>query len=637
MTSNIKKTLKIYWEHTKGHRLFLFLVIFTIIGSSVLGVIIPLYFKKFFDLLSDSGDKNSLYSSLIQALLMIAGLEIGKWTLQRISIYFSTKFQTTVVAKLAETCFGALHKHSFSYFNNNFVGAIVKRFNWFTRAFESVLDKIIWTIIPLLVNVSLVIFILTGRNPLISIFVGTWLVIFLLINWTFTKYKFKFDLKRTEAESKVSGILADTITNQSNVKLFTGYERESQNFSSALNNERLLRVKSWNLNSLFDGIQGFLAIVLEIGIFYVAIGLWRENKITLGDFVLIQTYIMMIFYEIWNFGRIIRYLITDLTEAEEMTKLLTTPVEIRDVPEATDLYITKGEIQFENVEFNYHETRKIISGLNLNIKSGEKIALVGHSGAGKTTLIKLLLRMHEVSGGKILIDGQKINKIKQNSLWSNISLVPQDPILFHRSLMENIRYGKPDASDEEVINAAKSAHCHEFILELPDKYETHVGERGVKLSGGERQRVAIARAILRNAPILILDEATSSLDSESEMYIQDALNILMDNKTVIVIAHRLSTIMKMDRIIVLDHGIIIEEGSHYQLLKRGNGIYKQLWNLQAGGFITDKPAKDPTEEKIAEEIKIMPGTSKEVVLSKDNENETIEPGEQEIPKPIPQT
>jgi len=223
--------------------------------------------------------------------------------------------------------------------------------------------------------------------------------------------------------------------------------------------------------------------------------------------------------------------------------------------------------------------------LCLDIHAGERVALVGPSGAGKSTVIKLLLRQHDVTRGRILVDDQHITKVTLESLWDNISLVPQDPLLFHRTLKENIRYGKPDATEEEVILAARLAHCHEFITEFSDGYDTYVGERGVKLSGGERQRVAIARAILRNAPILILDEATSSLDSESEKLIQDALVSLMKGKTVAVIAHRLSTIMKMDRIIVIDKGKIVEEGTHAQLLRKKKSVYKRLWNIQSGGFI----------------------------------------------------
>jgi ABC-type multidrug transport system fused ATPase/permease subunit len=268
-----------------------------------------------------------------------------------------------------------------------------------------------------------------------------------------------------------------------------------------------------------------------------------------------------------------------------MTVILQTPYEVTDAPGAKDLIVSGGKINFDQVEFNYRQTRQILKKFTLEVKPHERLAVVGPSGAGKTTLVKLLFRMHDVTAGKIMIDGQDISGVTQKSQRKNIGLVPQDPILFHRSLMDNIRYGKPEASDNEVIAAAKAAHCHEFIVGLAEGYQTHVGERGIKLSSGERQRVAIARAILYNAPILVLDEATSSLDSESERLIQDALDKLMVDKTVIAIAHRLSTIKKMDRIIVIDNGVIVEEGTHNQLVRKEGGLYKRLWQLQAGGFI----------------------------------------------------
>ena len=262
-----------------------------------------------------------------------------------------------------------------------------------------------------------------------------------------------------------------------------------------------------------------------------------------------------------------------------------TPHEIKNTDTATALKISKGEIKFKNVTFNFNENKAVLDNISCLIKPGEKIALVGPSGAGKTTFIRLILRLYNLTSGEIFIDNQNISQITQESLRENISLVPQDPILFHRTLKENIRYGKPSASDEEVVRASKLAHCDDFIENLPNKYETLVGERGVKLSGGERQRVAIARAILKNAPILILDEATSSLDSHSEALIQEALDNLMKGCTTIAIAHRLSTIRKMDRIIVMEDGKIAEEGTHEDLANRESGIYKELWELQVGGFI----------------------------------------------------
>ena len=268
-----------------------------------------------------------------------------------------------------------------------------------------------------------------------------------------------------------------------------------------------------------------------------------------------------------------------------------------------EILVKNGDINFQDLNFSFNETRKVLEDINLIINPGERVALIGPSGAGKTTFVKLLLRLYSPTSGKILIDGQDISKITQDSLRKNISMVPQDPILFHRTLSENISYGKQDATKEEIEKAAKLAHCDEFIKNLPYGLETFVGERGIKLSGGERQRVAIARAILKNAPILVLDEATSSLDSHSEMLIQDALNILMQGRTTIVIAHRLSTIQKMDRIIVFDNGKIIEEGSHNDLLNKSDSLYKKLWTLQAGGFLVHDKVEETEEnnEEIQED------------------------------------
>jgi ATP-binding cassette subfamily B protein len=331
--------------------------------------------------------------------------------------------------------------------------------------------------------------------------------------------------------------------------------------------------------------MGIFWIFLIIGLYYFSITLWSKGILTAGWFVLIQLYMMNIFSKVWDFGKNMQRLYESLADAEEMTVIFNTPHEIQDVPRAKKLVVKKGKIVFKDVGFNYHATRAVLKKFNLEIAPKENIALVGASGSGKTTIVKLILRMNELTSGHIYIDGQDIARVTQESLWKNISMVPQDPILFHRSLMENIRYGKADATDEDVMEAARLARCHEFIMETDQGYDTFVGERGIKLSGGERQRIAIARAILRNSKILVLDEATSSLDSNSESLIQEALAELMKDKTVIVVAHRLSTIRRMDRIIVIDQGEIIETGKHDELAEKKDGAYAKLWQLQAGGFI----------------------------------------------------
>ena len=550
--------------------------------------ITPLYFKKLFDLLAQTQTNDALTVQLIHILWVIAAIEMIGWVFWRLATFFIAYFQTSIMAGLSDMCFKYLHKHSFAYFNNNFVGSLVKKVNRFTRAFEDMTDKFFFNIIQLIVVIIVSLFVLMKKNTTLGLGVAVWLVTFFVINLIFTKFKLRYDLARSEADSKATGILADTITNNVNVKLFGGYGREIKNFGKAVGEVKRLRWLTWNLGAAYEGVQGFICIALEIGVFYAAILLWGKGMLTIGDFVLIQSYIIILVMRSWDFGRVIQHIYEDLAEAEEMTLVLNEPQEITDIKNATNLNVPNGKIEFNDVDFYYHATRPILQNFNLVIAPKEKVALVGPSGAGKTTIIKLLLRMHNVSAGKILIDNQEVAHVTQESLWHNISMVPQDPILFHRTLMENIRYGKPSATDEEVIHAAKLAHCHEFIKDLPDGYNTYVGERGVKLSGGERQRVAIARTILHNAPILILDEATSSLDSQSEKLIQDALNVLIKGKTVLVVAHRLSTIMKMDRIIVIKEGKIAEQGTHQDLLQKNGGIYDKLWKVQAGGVIEDK-------------------------------------------------
>lgn len=583
--NNTKDTLKIYWWATLKYKYSVLAVLLSVIGGVVVGAVVPLYFKKFFDLLASGQDKTIVVNGLIGVLITIAFLEAAGWVFWRLSNFIADYYQPKVFSDLANMCFAYLHKHSYSYFTDNFGGSLMKKVKWFVSSYENILDRITWNFLPLGVNIVIVIGVLFRLRPYLAAGLLTWVIIFLYVNWLFTRYKMKYDIKRSEAETFSSGLLADTITNHNNVKLFNGYDREVAGYAEANENLRKLRKFTWNLDSFFQAVQGVFTIILEIGIFYYAIRLWQEGFLTLGDFVLIQSYILSIIMRIWDFGNMIRRVYQSLSDAEEMTEILKTPHEIVDAPGAKELVVSRGEIEFKDVVFNYRETRAVLKGLNLSIAPAERVAIIGPSGAGKTTIVKLLFRMHEVTGGHILVDGQDIARVKLESLWQNVSLVPQDPILFHRTLMENIRYGRPEATDEEVISAARAANCHDFIMNSPEGYKTYVGERGIKLSGGERQRVAIARAILKNAPILVLDEATSSLDSESEHLIQEALERLMKGKTVIVIAHRLSTIRQMDRIIVVAKGGVAEEGTHDSLVAKDGGLYNRLWQFQAGGFI----------------------------------------------------
>ena len=585
MKENTKKTLKYYWKNAINYKLVLFITFLSTILGNVFDTIIPVYFKNFFNVLSSGQEKLLIVNSLLSILLVLMTLALVRWLSFRVSSFAINHFESGVMADLTNRCFAYLHQHSFSFFSDNFTGSLVKRVRSFVSAFEVLCDQFFFELLPSATSMVVMMIVLFRVNWMLAIGMLLWFIFILIINWFFTKYKLKFDIQRSEAETKTSGYLADSVSNSTNIKLFNGFKYELESFFGLNDKVRKLKKFTWDLGAKFEAIQSLLTVFLEVGLYYLAIRLWNRGLITIGDFVLIQAYIMSVVMMAWRFGRVIRRIYENLAEAEEMTIILNIPHGVKDVVNAKKMIVTRGKIEYKKVDFGYDENKNVINNLDLIIKPKETVALIGSSGSGKTTLIKLLLRLYNLRDGKILIDNQNIAMMTQNSLRNNISLVPQDPVLFHRSLMDNIRYGKFEASESEVVEAAKLANCHQFISQLKDGYNTFVGERGIKLSGGERQRVAIARAILRNTPILLLDEATSSLDSESEKLIQDALEKLMKNKTVIIVAHRLSTIKKADRVVVMDNGKIVEAGNHLQLVNKENGIYKKLWELQVGGFI----------------------------------------------------
>jgi ATP-binding cassette, subfamily B, bacterial len=573
------QTIRIYWQHARKYKLHLSVLVFAILGTIAVNSYYPYLYKLLFDAIG-SGAADSV-PAIIYRILVVSTLG---WLFWRLAFFCADYFQPSVMRDIMNTSFKEIHKHSHDFFTNNFAGSLVKKASRLERSFENIADQFSWFIAPAIIRLIIICVIVGLQYPALGFAIFLWSIVYAGLNYWFVSFKMRFDLEKSELDSKVSGYLADTVANEVNLKVFSSFEREYISFKNLTQKHFKVRKLTWNLSSLQHALQGALSVLLEFVVIYSIYKLWRSGQATVGDFAFLQAYLIQIFGMLNDLGYHLRTLFESLSDAEEMTVIMSTKPEIRDLRGAKELKVKRGSVAFSGVDFAYNKNKKIFDNFNLSVTGGERVALVGPSGGGKSTIIKLLLRFSDIQKGKITIDGQDISKVKQDSLRQAIAFVPQEPILFHRSLYENIAYAKPDATPEEVYEAARLAHCHEFITELPDTYETFVGERGVKLSGGERQRVAIARAILKNAPILILDEATSSLDSESEMLIQDALKNLMKAKTVIVIAHRLSTIMQMDRIMVIEKGRIIEEGKHSELVKAKQGMYQKLWQIQAGSF-----------------------------------------------------
>ena len=595
-TSTAHDVIRLYLEKLGAFKLLLVIMIAGIVTGNVAQLIVPLYYKKFFDVIgayaNDLTGRSLVVSQLEHVIFIILALHFLNWAAYRFMSFCNAFLQVRVMAKLKQDAFDYLLRHSYTFFTNNFTGSLVQRVARLARGFERLADRVIFDVLPLLIQIIGATYILWGTHRSIALLVLGWAFVFLSFNYVFARWKLKYDIAKAEADSRTTGVLADTLTNQSTVQLFDEYKSEGKRFKEVTDDQAKITLFSWNLNNTIDTVQGLLIVAVEFAVFYIGIRYWQDGTFTVGTFALLQAYIISLAERLWNFSRVVRDIYESFADAKEMVDILKLPYEVKDLPAATALVVQKGEVVFKDVTFNFRETRMILDKLSLTIKGGEKVALVGPSGAGKSTFVKLLLRLYDVSGGQILIDGQDIAHRTQSSLRTQVSFVPQDPVLFHRSLKENIRYGRLDATDEEVFEAARLAHCKEFIDALPDKYETYVGERGVKLSGGERQRVAIARAILKNAAIIILDEATSSLDSESEALIQDALVKLMTGKTTLVIAHRLSTIKNLDRVLVLEGGKIIEEGTHDELAAKDGSLYRKLWELQSGGYIKDEESVD---------------------------------------------
>lgn len=602
--SSVKSVLRVYGRVILRYPWMLLLVFIGVIGMQASNVAAPLYMRQLFNTLAHNAPSVEVLPQLFGIITMIALWWGILWLSNRIEHFTNLRLIARVMADLITKTFGYLIDHSYNFFISNFAGSLTHKVNKFTRSFQTMYEGIIITFFPSLLFVLGAVVVLYLRHPLLGIALGLWIIFFILFQIWVTNLRQPLRRVRAEADTQITATLADAIGNQSTIQLFSGTRYERGRFGNVVELWRKAGVRSWTADAyIWSGI-GLLMMGIEIGLLYAAVVLWQQGLLEVGDFVLIQAYLLTLFERLVAIQNDLRRFFDAFADAGEMVAILEKTHDIKDKPGAKKLRVAGGEVWFDDVTFGFHAD-SILKHFNLRVTGGERVALVGPSGAGKSTITKLLLRLYDVKSGEIKIDGQNIANVTQESLRNAIAFVPQEPILFHRTLRDNIRYGRRDATDAEVVEAAKKAHCHEFIEKLPLKYETYVGERGIKLSGGERQRVAIARAILKNAPILVLDEATSSLDSESESLIQDALEVLMQKKTVLVIAHRLSTIMKMDRIVVMEEGRVVATGTHLELVNQP-GLYQKLWSIQAGGFIggteeDGKPVESAYIADIAEE------------------------------------
>ncbi len=591
-TVSTLEVFRFYKNYAKRYTWTFWISLFAGVAAVILSEIVsPIALKQFVDVLSHLNSAREQLSlvewhELVGSFLLMFGTMIGYWFFYRAQAYPATFHQIRVMQDVDTESMARVTGHSFEFFSNNFIGSLTRKIRRLSNSYESLHDALSWHVMPFFMGVVGISIVLIYRFQWFGFAIVGWCMCMGLVASYFAKEKMSNDEKTSAMDSKHSGLLADILTNWLTIKLFTSAKREHAGYTEMTRDLYKLERRGWLLNQMSDTTTYAMQVAGEMVLIWVLLRMWTKNEVTIGDFFLLQSYGRTIGSYFQSFGRMTKQITRALADAKEGIAILQTPYDIEDRVRAPALRVSRGEINFDHVSFSYNQLN-VINELNLKIASKEKVAFVGPSGAGKTTLVKLLFRFYEATNGHIRIDGKDIRVASQVSLRSVIALVPQEPVLFHRSLRENIRYGMPAATDRQVIEAAKKARCHEFISALPDGYDTFVGERGIKLSGGERQRVAIARAILKNAPILVLDEATSSLDSESEQAIQVALKNLMKGKTVIVIAHRLSTIMEMDRIIVLEGGRISDTGTHDELIAR-EGTYKKLWSIQAGGFIGEE-------------------------------------------------
>lgn len=577
-----------FWYFIKKQWVVFLLIQIFCCGWALDHTLWPLIFMRVIDLITNMGpDRSTMWQVLGSTLWLWAGLWLTVEFFFRMSGLLTAKAIPKLEADVRMSMFNYVQHHSYRYFSENLAGSLSNKISNMPQAMTNVILLVTTIFVPVLIAIIITLVSFLFVQPLFAWILLTWILLHLSVCLAFSKGCSHLANLHAEAKSKLSGRIVDSFTNHITLRLFGRQAQELRNLLQYQNSEQQKHEKSLFYVEKMKFVLGILSLLGPgLGITWFMLDSWKNEMITTGEVVFIFNITWNITMMVWIAGLEFPSLFKEIGICKQALTILKDRHDVTDAKNAVPLVIKKGVITFENVSFRYNRRSKVFEDQNLTIRAGEKIGLVGFSGSGKTTFVNLILRHFDVEKGKILIDDQDISKVTQKSLRQQIALIPQDPSLFHRTIMENLRYGRLEATDEEVYEASKKANCHEFIMNLPDQYQTIVGERGSKLSGGQRQRIAIARAILKNAPILILDEATSALDSVTEKYIQESLESLMHERTTLVVAHRLSTLSGMDRILVFKEGKIIEEGSHEELVKKG-GYYSNLWKMQVGGFLRD--------------------------------------------------
>lgn len=588
MTTNVWKFL---WNYLSKLKILFFSVLSAVVLGEFFTRLAMFYGAEIVNVLSGSGDRGNLLSNAAALAAWAILCLFAKGLLLNIMIFVEARYMPVYFSRVSKDLFQYAHQHSTAFFAEEMAGNISGKIKTIIDNSYNIYFLLLWGVI-------------TPTIALIISFVFIWKISFslamlmLALNFLLIYILYRLSVRispysetRAKLASEANGILVDSITNASLVKNFSNYFHEKKIYFQGVKKAALADRRETKQFGILFIVQGLVRSLLQAVFYALPLWYWYKGLINVGDYVLIQSLILLLANMYNQLSMTFLQFFKLYGGIKDGLKLLAKPCDVVDKPGAKDLKTVKGAVSFCDVTYHYKNSKPLFKDFNLEINAGEKVGLVGRSGSGKSTLIKLLSRYYDIQKGAVCIDGQNIAEVTQDSLRRQIALIPQDPSLFNRTIIENIRYGNLRATDEEVFAAARQAYCDNFIRELPNGYDSKVGERGVMLSGGERQRIAIARAILKNAPILILDEATSALDSESEKYIQESLKKLMRGKTVIAIAHRLSTLKEMDKLVIMDKGKIIEEGSHGELIGQ-NGVYAEFYNMQTSGFL-----KLPEEKK----------------------------------------